>query len=234
MSYRYRYVSEGQAAVVHAWWRALAPESRAGGEATSGGDLPYVRSFDRGHRARLRRAVTLADMQREEAAYVLRARLGELKTPRLERDDQHWLFLVAGAVALVKTDAAPSISETKPHNAFGQSLPARLGEAAAAPGGSAPMSEQRFQRMLRADTPDSFYLQLRRALKLVNGPVDVAVLADDLLAWCAERQETPQRAYAMRYRWARDYFLGRKDREHASHDTASTPPPADFDQETTA
>ncbi len=231
MSERLQHLSPGQAATVRQWWHAL--NSSRDQTARSFAENPFG-SFDRGVRARLRRAVSLAEMQEEPAVYKLRSRLGVLKSPGLERDDQPWLFLVAGAVALVDQDSDALTPGARSAPGIQQSLAARLGESAAPPDGAAPMSEMRFKRLLRAAAPEDFFLQLRRALKLVPGPVDTAVLADDLLAWSAERPDTVQRAHAVRFRWARDYFLPRKDLTLAKADNESTPAHTDLTPENLA
>ena len=222
---KFHYLKPHQGTTVHAWWRALDPNGRSPAafpedSETTGHRFPH---FDRGHRARLRRAVTLSDLQGESSVYALREHLGEMNSASLERDDQTWLFLLAGSVALVKSDATLESPEGKLDSHAGQSLGARLGKAAAAPGEPAPMSELRFKRLLRADTPENFFQQLRRALRMVGGSVDVAVLADDLLGWCVERSRPRQTAKAMHYRWARDYFLSRKDRNDAVHQDVPIP-----------
>ena len=214
------FLTPSQKELIHRWWRALDVQTGSANGSGVQASRRLFPPFDRGHRARLRRAVSLADIEQEESVYRLRERLGPLQSTWLERNDQPWLFLLAGAVALVKSDDATG------GNKPGPSLAARLGEAAAPPGGSAPFSEIRFQRMMRADTSEEFYLQLRRALRLVSAPVDVAGLADDMLAWCYERSRPTQTASSMRYRWTRDYYLSSEDRKLATHDdvlAASSP-----------
>jgi len=56
---------------------------------------------------------------------------------------------------------------------------------------------------------ESFFLLVRRAVELAGGSVDVAVLADDLIAWAYERElsagsQVP--AQSMCFRWALDYY----------------------------
>jgi CRISPR type I-E-associated protein CasB/Cse2 len=194
------YLNEVQRGVVTQWWRALQPQH---GIKTP----PFF--FDRGHKARLRRAPQLAHVLLEDSIFQLREHLGTMGKLTLERNDQVWLPLLAGTLAHVESHiTAP---EPEGRAVSGQSLARRLNLAAAKSGSKAPMSALRFRRMMSSSDPEDFFLQLRRALRLVSGPVDVVVLAEDLLAWYAEHDLLTQPAYAMRFRWARDYYLRPKD-----------------------
>ena len=197
--------------LVREWWRALQPDGGNTGDGTlsppAEDNAPQqLRSrrrfgFDRGDVARMRRAATLDELHVERAPFELLERLGPGENSRLKRDgEEGWLFLVAGTLAQVRKDAND-----------GRSLALRLGKAFSNNGKEAAMSELRFQRLLRAKEPEDFAMQLRRAIQLANRTTDVAVLADDLASWWLERGRTPVPAFSMRYRWARDYFVDRKD-----------------------
>jgi CRISPR system Cascade subunit CasB len=200
------YLNGRQKNEVRQWWKALQPKLEQP-------EKEYVKSssdfFDRGHRARLRRAPRLEHVLLEKPVFQLLEGLGEMRSYALQQNEQIWLPLLAGTLANVENGLAPLESESKSSS---QSLARRLGMAAAKPGSkTAPMSELRFQRMMKSSDPEDFYLQIRRALRLANGTVDVATLAEDVLAWYAEHDLQTQPANAMRFRWARDYYQRPKD-----------------------
>lgn len=212
----FRYLSNYQADVVHAWWRALQPAAAAPGQPetekqpeTENRMRPFF--FDRGPRARLRRASSIGELEAESSCFALRERLGRMNNLWLEQHDDRWLFLLAGAVALITKNTAEDRSLGL---ALGCSSPVN---------GAPPMSGLRFRRLLRENEPEPFFRQLRRALQLATGPVNAAQLANDLLGWTAERDLPSRPAEAMHYRWARDYFLDRKDRKHTAPTGTDSP-----------
>ena len=211
----YKYLTERQARVVHAFYSALKPEENAA--APAAGKAREIEAqikpfwFDRGHRARLRRAASLSELEAESACFALRERIGpmnRLQHSWLEKHDAEWLFLLAGAVAHVEDDT---------HDDRGLAL--ALGKSSAKNDAN-PLSEMRFRRLLREEEQEAFYRQLRRALEVAPGRINVARLADDLLAWCAERYLPRQPPGSVRYRWARDYFLDRKEQKIAAQNSA--------------
>jgi CRISPR system Cascade subunit CasB len=115
--------------------------------------------------------------------------------PRFE-GDYVAVALIAGALASVREDAADH-----------RSLAAQLG-------GEAPvMSELRFLRLMRAADLDDFYRQLQRALQLASRKTDVAVLANDIVAWLLEQTSPlPDPNQRFKARWARDYYLPARER----------------------
>ncbi|EDQ9750634.1 type I-E CRISPR-associated protein Cse2/CasB [Salmonella enterica subsp. enterica] len=75
------------------------------------------------------------------------------------------------------------------------------------------MSELRFTRLCAVKTPDELLRQLRRAVKLSNGAVNLFSLAEDIFCWCREqddllnhhrRQQRPTEF--LRIRWALEYY----------------------------
>lgn len=75
------------------------------------------------------------------------------------------------------------------------------------------MSELRFTRLCAVKTPDELLRQLRRAVKLSNGAVNLFSLAEDIFYWCREqddllnhhrRQQRPTEF--LRIRWALEYY----------------------------
>lgn len=75
------------------------------------------------------------------------------------------------------------------------------------------MSELRFSRLSAAKTPDDLLRQLRRAVQLLKGKVNLPSLAEDIFCWCQENDESisHQRRQrrpveCIRIRWALEYF----------------------------
>ncbi len=189
--------------LVREWWQALQPADKSPSQ--DGGKPNHNFFFDRGHRARLRRCTTLADVAQEPAPWVLAKKL------KLHESDNQALLLVAGALAYVTDDAKD-----------GMTLAYLLGVSSAPNGESGKLSEMRFQRLMRLDEPDDFLKQLRRAIDVGGRRADVTVLANDLFAWTAERQYTKSRSDGMKYRWARDFYLKRPD-QSLLRDTPDVP-----------
>ncbi|RLR18539.1 type I-E CRISPR-associated protein Cse2/CasB, partial [Salmonella enterica subsp. diarizonae serovar 48:i:z] len=80
------------------------------------------------------------------------------------------------------------------------------------------MSELRFSRLCAVKTPDELLRQLRRAVKLLNGTVNLISLAEDIFHWCQEnnellnhhrRQQRPTEF--IRIRWALEYYQAGDD-----------------------
>ncbi len=92
-----------------------------------------------------------------------------------------------------------------------KSFAAQLGQKK---GGDTPvMSKLRFSHLLAVKTPDELLRQLRRAVKLLDGSVNLFSLADDIFCWCQEqndllnhhrRQQRPTEF--LRIRWALEYY----------------------------
>lgn len=197
--------SSSQRDWVHQWWAALQP--RAPGDARPAGILA---SFDRGTRARLRRLTDPVDLSSEPATLILASRLIQIGGNRWPLLDEPATYLnlacVAGSLARVKRD-----SRSKEERGDSRTLAVHLGEA---PQGSERpvMSEIRFRRLQNARDSSELFLQVRRAVELVES-TDVAQLADDLLTWLAELQLPSGRGRgSVRFHWAYDYYLSPSDR----------------------
>lgn len=204
MRSRFRYLDQGQCSWIRDWWRAMQPAT------TEDKDVPFaLRGLSRADRAKCRRCTSLEELELELAPNLLAAHFA---APAQEQQTwvQKWsqghyevLFLLAGVLVHVKDDMED-----------GQSLALRTGNAKATPDKPPCMSELRFKRLLRATDTEDFFRQTRRAVQLAGGVADVAVLADDLLAWSIERDQR-DRAWkpseSLRFRWARDYYLTAKE-----------------------
>ena len=200
---RLRYLSEAHARWLQAWWKHLQPDSGVAEPAP-----PVLARLGRGDRARLRRAASVEELETERAAQLVVAGLreGEWRNSAAQRwtaDDAGPVLMAAGVLAAVKEDARD-----------GKSLAWRVGNAAAI-GGLVPMSELRFKRLLKARSLDEFFQSARRAVGLAMGTADVAVLADDLLAWAYEHslREAGRPAQSMCFRWAQDYYQPLKEKD---------------------
>lgn len=218
------YLDEVQRRWVRDWWNALQPVpklSESEGEGNDGDEVPpaggktrplprSLAGLGRKARAELRRCADVQALLMEAATYRLSDRLLErerLKDYRRFADDHAAVALVAGVLAQVREDLGNSAS-----------LPAALGSAKDS---DRPLlSQMRFQRLLRTRNADDFYRQMVRAVKLADNKADVAVLADDILAWhCEQRQALPDPNHRLHSRWARDYYLPPQDR--AAHQKAN-------------
>ncbi|MBJ8683034.1 type I-E CRISPR-associated protein Cse2/CasB [Citrobacter portucalensis] len=146
----------------------------------------------RGARASLRRSVTVNDVCLSEGFRTLL-----MQTHTLWKvEGQEWrvtaLALTAALAANVK-----AIDER-------QKFAAQL---------NGSMSELRFSRLCAVKTPDELLRQLRRAVKLLNGSLNLFSLAEDIFCWCQEqddllnhhrRQQRPTEF--IRIRWALEYY----------------------------
>ena len=205
MSSKVQYLDESQCFWLHEWCQALQPQDAEG---TSGS--PALRHLTRGDRAKLKRCASIDELEIESASNLLVEHLSRdawAKRPHLkswlEKHDYGALFLIAGVLAHVKNNAGD-----------GKSLAWRVGNANTSKDAPAPMSELRFKRLLRARDIEDFYRQVRLAVQLAKGDVDVAVLADDLLGWCYEESlqtRDPRPSSSLKFRWARDYYLTAKE-----------------------
>ena len=76
----------------------------------------------------------------------------------------------------------------------------------------------------------AFFRQIRRAVQLAGGIADVAVLADEVVAWSIEgqregsnveqRQSGPREL--LKFRLARDYYLAPKERSSSPSESEHT------------
>jgi CRISPR system Cascade subunit CasB len=214
MRSRFRYLDQGQCSWIRDWWRAMQPAT------TENKDVPFaLRALSRADRAKCKRCISLEELELELAPNLLAAHLAD--SVHAEPWLQKWLqghyealFLLAGVLVHVKEDTQD-----------GQSLALRTGNAKVTPDKPLMMSELRFKRLLRATDTEDFFRQARRAIQLAGGVADVAVLADDLLAWSYERDQHESAwkpSESLKFRWARDYYLTAKEQSSSpSSDTKS-------------
>jgi CRISPR system Cascade subunit CasB len=73
----------------------------------------------------------------------------------------------------------------------------------------APMSELRFQQLLKSPNPADFYRRMIRAIRLLDGNVNVISVANDIIQWFWEHEQKESDRYPsnrLAVRWATDYF----------------------------
>jgi CRISPR system Cascade subunit CasB len=205
-------LDEAQRAFVRDWWKAMQPR-RAGDPPLPSG----LAGLDRGTRAELRRATDADALLMLSSTHVLADRLLALdaKRPgplsRTNKDDSAHLriALIAGVLAHVRDHGEGRRSA---------GLARQLGRASNDP---PLMSELRFKRLLKAKDEADLLRQWRRAVALAGNELDVAQLADDLLAWQIELGAPPVRATdGVRFRWANDYYLSTREQNAASEPAA--------------
>jgi CRISPR system Cascade subunit CasB len=163
---------------------------------------------NRGDRARLRRAESPEDILLTDAFFHFLAKMPEQwqqAKPMLTSAS------IAGALSHVKTDKRiPSrIYNSKDTDAPRKK--ASFAEQLATPPegkSKAPMSELRFQQLQKSPTTDDFYRRIIRAIRLLDGNVNIVSLANDIIHWHREFEHQLDRQPAKRLavRWATDYF----------------------------
>lgn len=152
----------------------------------------------RGSRASLRRSKTVNEACLSEGFRSLLMQTHTL----WKRENEEWRF-TALAITAALAAHVKSIDER-------QTFAAQLGQMT---GGNPVMSKLRFSRLSAVKTPDALLRQLLRAIRLLNGSVNLPALADDIFHWCREndellnhirRQQSPTEF--IRIRWALEYY----------------------------
>lgn len=152
----------------------------------------------RGLRASLRRCKTVNEVYLAEGFRDLLMQTHTLWKIKGEE----WRF-TALAVTAALTAQVKTLSE---HNAFAEQLGQKKGERLV-------MSELRFARLSAVKTPDELLRQLRRAVHLLNGSVNLISLAEDVFRWCQEHDDLLNHVRRsgrpdefIRIRWALEYY----------------------------
>ncbi len=165
-----------------------------------------------GYRARLRRAESPEDILLTDAFFHFLEWMKPLtewseKTPILTKAS------IAGAVAGVKANKQTASRINPSKNTTEATVRyASFAEQLATPidgKSKAPMSELRFQQLQKSTSPDDFYRRILRAIRLLDGNVNVVSLAYDIAHWHREFNQiadyrNPKDRLAVR--WATDYF----------------------------
>lgn len=142
----------------------------------------------RGERASLRRSTTVNDVCLTDGFRLF------LKNRQIKwQDEPEWRITALALIAAVSANVK-AIDERQP---FAAQL-------------AAVMKKGRFTRLLAVKTPDDLLRQLRRAVKLLNGSVNLDSLAEGVFRWCQEsddllnhhrRQQRPTEFIRIRWRW---------------------------------
>jgi CRISPR system Cascade subunit CasB len=166
---------------------------------------------NRGDRARLRRAESPEDILLTDAFFHFMEWMERVpewseKTPMLAK------ACIAGALAHVKTNKqTPSRIYNSKNDSDAPKKSASFAEQLATPPegkSKAPMSELRFQQLQKSPTIDDFYRRIIRAIRLLDGNVNIVSLANDIAHWHREFDQPLGRHPTKRLavRWATDYF----------------------------
>lgn len=162
---------------------------------------------NRGDRARLRRAERPEDVLLTSAFFSFQQRMPDLW------QKQKPLFTsaaVAGLLSHVKTNQQQASRVFKSKDT-GHTRFASFAEQLAAGDGKPVMSELRFQQLQKSRTTDDFYRHVIRAIRLLDGRVNIISLAGDIVHWHLEfdNQLDLKPGHRLAVRWASDYFAAR-------------------------
>ena len=162
---------------------------------------------NRGDRARLRRAERPGDILLTDAFFHF---LEQMPENWQEKIPMFTSAAVAGLLSHVKEGRQVLSKGYQPKD---KSKPRNIGsfaEQLATPtrGEKPPMSELRFQQLQRSRTTDDFYRHVLRAIRLLDGKVNIPSLANDIIHWHREFDNQVDRKPTNRLavRWATDYF----------------------------
>jgi CRISPR system Cascade subunit CasB len=167
---------------------------------------------NRSDRARLRRAESPEDILLTDAFFHFLEKMDQALPNWSQQMPMLTSACIAGALSHVKTDkqALSRIHNSKDNTDAARKIASFAEQLATPPEGKnkAPMSELRFQQLQKSPTVDDFYRRLIRAIRLLDGNVNVVSLANDIIHWHQEFNQTFGRMPAKRLavRWATDYF----------------------------
>jgi CRISPR system Cascade subunit CasB len=162
---------------------------------------------NRGDRARLRRADRSEDILLTDAFFHF---LEQMPENWREKNPLFTSAAVAGLLAHVKEDRRVLSKGYQPKDKNKPRNIAPFAEQLATParGEKPPMSELRFQQLQKSRTTDDFYRRVLRAIRLLDGKVNIPSLANDIIHWHQEFDNQIDRKPSNRLavRWATDYF----------------------------
>lgn len=167
---------------------------------------------NRGDRARLRRAESPEDILLTGAFFHFLNKMNQAVPNWSQQMPMLTSACIAGALSHVKIDKqTPSrIHHGKDEADADEKIASFAEQLATPPAGKnkAPMSELRFQQLQKSPTVDDFYRRIIRAIRLLDGNVNVVSLANDIMHWCQEFNQPLGRHPSKRLavRWATDYF----------------------------
>ena len=162
---------------------------------------------NRGDRARLRRADRPEDILLTDAFFNFLQQMSEAW------QEKHPMFTsaaVAGLLSHVRENRQDLSRGYQPKDKNKPKNIASFAEQLATPtrGEKPPISELRFHQLQKSRTTDDFYRRVLRAIRLLDGKVNIASLANDIIHWHQEFDNQFDRKPTNRLavRWATDYF----------------------------
>lgn len=162
---------------------------------------------NRGDRARLRRADRPEDILLTDAFYHF---LQMMPESWQEKKPVFAAAAVAGLLSHVKEDRQVLSKGYQPRDKNKPRNIAPFAEQLATParGEKPPMSELRFQQLQKSRSTDDFYRRVLRAIRLLDGKVNIPSLANDIFHWHQEFDNQVDRKPSNRLavRWATDYY----------------------------
>ena len=162
---------------------------------------------NRGDRARLRRADRPEDILLTDSFFHF---LEQMPENWREKNPLFTSAAVAGLLSHVKEDRQILSKGYQPKDKNKPRNIATFAEQLATParGEKSPMSELRFQQLQKSRTTDDFYRRVMRAIRLLDGKVNVPSLANDIIHWHREFENQIDRKPSKRLavRWATDYY----------------------------
>ncbi|OEU64032.1 MAG: type I-E CRISPR-associated protein Cse2/CasB [Desulfobacterales bacterium PC51MH44] len=163
---------------------------------------------NRGDRARLRRAERPEDVLLTDAFFYF---LQQMPEGWQEKNPILTSATVAGLLSHVKKDRQTLSRGYQPKDKNKQRNMASFAEQLATPVKSKKpaMSELRFQQLQKSRTTDDFYRRILRAIRLLDGKVNILSLANDIIHWHREFDNQIDRKPSNRLAvcWATDYFI---------------------------
>lgn len=162
---------------------------------------------NRGDRARLRRAERPEDILLTDAFFHF---LQQMPEGWREKNPILTSAAVAGLLSHVKEDRRTVSEGFQPKDEKKSKEMVSFAKQLAGPAKSKkpPMSELRFQQLQKSRTTDDFYRRILRAIRLLDGKVNILSLANDIIHWHREFDNQIDRKPSNRLavRWATDYF----------------------------
>ncbi len=184
--------------------------------------LWWHKSLDnnRGDRARLRRSERAEDVLLTSAFYQF---LQAMPDNWQEEKDMFASAVIVGLLShvkenrLIESRGYQPKDKSKPKNiATFAELLARPAQGKKTP----PVSELRFNDLMKSRTTDEFYRRMIRVIRLLDGRINIASMADDVFLWHQEFKQHIDRDPSNRLaiRWGTAYFTALPPKESTKGD----------------
>ena len=156
----------------------------------------------RGERAHLRRAETPGDVMLSSAYYALFYRLPPERSLKVKTMA---VAIIAGILSHIENEVTEK-KEDDPQKR--PTFAKQLGSPKEQGDNKPVMSELRFQKLAKSNTPEEFYRLLIRAVKMLGKTVHISSLVDNIYHWVTEhhygKDQRPENRLVVQ--WAGDYF----------------------------